>query len=309
MRQFIILLLIFDFCNPSFGQGKPSVFHQSVEWSPDSERLVFAAIVLDSGKYDAGKWEIYSVGSDGSDLSRVTNNGFQDLWPSWSPSGKAVYFDSDVEGDMEILKYEVHKKLTTRLTYSPGKDREPVMSPDGSTIAFVSTRDGNNEIYLMNADGTNTRRLTNSPYNEYNPQWSPDGNNLVYYYDKGDRKDQLYITHVSQSGKPQQLTFDTLNNVFPSWRSANEIMFSRSMGGKGWMVSLTVSEQCLNGESCRDTEELKLDLRGFFARVSPNGRKVAIIEGRWPNSQILVMNLDGSEKKHIARREDLVRLK
>ena len=35
-------------------------------------------------------------------------------------------------------------------------------------------------------------RLVKSETHDYDPQWSPDGKRLVYYAEKGDRRDQVW---------------------------------------------------------------------------------------------------------------------
>jgi TolB protein len=45
-----------------------------------------------------GNWEIYVVNADGSGLKRLTDNGFNDGLPTWSPDGQAIAFVSDEGG-------------------------------------------------------------------------------------------------------------------------------------------------------------------------------------------------------------------
>ena len=50
-----------------------------VSWSPDGSKIAFAS------KSSVGDWQIYSANADGSGLTRLTNNKFEDTSPSWTP--------------------------------------------------------------------------------------------------------------------------------------------------------------------------------------------------------------------------------
>jgi TolB protein len=50
----------------------------SPSWSPDGQSLVFAS-------NRGGKEEIYTIGTDGTGLTRLTDNSATDAWPDWRP--------------------------------------------------------------------------------------------------------------------------------------------------------------------------------------------------------------------------------
>ena len=59
----------------------PRIF--GVDWSPDSSWLVFAA-----EREDCGRSDIYLVKADGSDLTRITDSGWN-AQPAWRPTSAA----------------------------------------------------------------------------------------------------------------------------------------------------------------------------------------------------------------------------
>ncbi len=109
--------------------------------------------------------EIYTMSSDGSEQTRLTNNAADDYAPSWSPDGREIAF---MRYD-QIYIMNADGSSQHQFTNSGGD--YPSWSPDGTKIAFMSTRDGNAEICVMNADGSNPTRLTNNPANDQYPSW------------------------------------------------------------------------------------------------------------------------------------------
>ena len=127
-----------------------------------------------------GNWEIYVMNPDGSGQTRLTNNNYNDKWPSWSPDGTKIAFSRDLNGNWEIYTMNADGSGQTRLTNNNGPwDLGASWSPDGTKILFISHRDGDSDIYLMNPDGTNQTDLTNSPAGDGSPSWRPvvDGEN------------------------------------------------------------------------------------------------------------------------------------
>ena len=133
-------------------------------WSPDSKSVVFES------KRD-GNWEIYTVGIDGENLTRITENDKTDRNAHWSPGG--IIFESQRDGDWEIYRSDPDGNNQVNLTNDPKSDQKPIWSPKGRRILFESKRDGKREIYFMLADGTGLKNLSNDPENDTDARWNP----------------------------------------------------------------------------------------------------------------------------------------
>jgi Tol biopolymer transport system component len=144
-------------------------------WSPDGSRLAFERDIVIVTRTLPFVWnpEIYVVDADGSNQTRLTDNLAKDQYPTWSPDGSGLAFESDRDGNTEIYVMDADGSNQRNLTNNPGWDWAPAWSPDGSGLAFESNRDGNTEIYVMDADGSNQRNLTGNPGRDSNPVWSP----------------------------------------------------------------------------------------------------------------------------------------
>jgi len=107
-----------------------------------------------------GNYEVYSMNSNGSELSRLTNDPADDYNPSISPDGLKIAFTSHRDGNYEIYIMDFDGSNQTRITNAVGGNSFATWSPNGEQIVFTSWRDeGDAEIYLMNADGTDQKNL------------------------------------------------------------------------------------------------------------------------------------------------------
>lgn len=160
----------------------PRLFEIEVEWSPAGGRVV----VSSDGYFP----HVYVIGTNGSNLRRLSPRGFEAVEPSWSPDGRRIAFTGlgrDLHLDDEIYVSDASGRSRVQLTSNNVMDHYPVWSPDGGRIAFLrgdgegcwfncpaETR-ASSEIYVMNADGTEVTRLTHNRLGEGSPAWRPVG--------------------------------------------------------------------------------------------------------------------------------------
>jgi Tol biopolymer transport system component len=124
--------------------------------------------------------EIFTMNSDATNQTNITNNAAIDHSPNYSPDGSKIVFSTNRDGNYEIYRMNEDGTSPVRLTNNPASETSPTYSPDVNSIVFVSNRDGNEELYKMNADGTNQVRLTNNTTQERVPKFSPDGQKIVF---------------------------------------------------------------------------------------------------------------------------------
>jgi len=176
---------------------------------------------------------------------------------------------------------------------APGRDGAPVVSPKGDKIVFNSERDGGMpQIYVMNIDGTDPKRLTDDDKVAfYNPVWSPDGKKIVYYREIRDNKDQIWTMNADGTDK-KLLTNNEGHNFYPSWSAdGKRIFFTRMNGEKQELFSIG-----------REGDDLKpAGIETFFARQSPDGRRIAFIGVGEPKMTLNIANTDGSNEQVIAK--------
>ena len=79
--------------------------------------------------------------TDGTGLTRITFNSFEDEDPFWSPDGTKIAFDSDRDGNDEIYVMNTDGSAPTNRTNHFAGDYEAAFSPDSQELVFYSDRE------------------------------------------------------------------------------------------------------------------------------------------------------------------------
>jgi TolB protein len=296
MSRIPLLFLLSIVIGVAYVRAQTPMFHQDVSWSPDGKYLAFAGMHDFDEQRRNFKADIYVIRVDGSDQRKISSDDRNEFYTSW---GKGrIAFGADVAGtkDSDIYTANPDGSDLRQVTRGAGRNSTPSISRDGKRIAFVSTRDGGkHQIYIANLDGTGLRRLTtDATIGYYNPQWSPDGKRIVYYTEKGDGKDQVWVMN-SDGSNMKLLTADIGHNIFPGWSpDGKKIIFSSSKRDADSAGSY-VDGSLLYTMNADGSGLAKIgNIKSFYGRFSPDGKRLAYISGRFPETAIYIANADGS---------------
>src|SRR5918996_2195251 len=184
---------------------------------------------------------LFTVGADGSGLTRLTGLQGVEGDSSWSPDGSKVAFTrarNPEKGPFEIWVVNADGSGLKRLTRHRGFSIAPAWSPDGGKIVYATDagRRPPLRLYVVNADGSGQRRLTGNRRQDYSdPQWSPDGSSIAFAILKPAETQRgfdssIAVVDADDGGNLRRLTRrggpDELN---PNWSpNGSEIAFERN---------------------------------------------------------------------------------
>lgn len=138
-------------------------------------------------------------------------------WPSWSPDGRQLAFNSPgVGGVGDIWTINLDGTGLVNLTQTASPEARPDWSPNGQLIAFQTNRGGRTDIWVMNADGSNPMQVTTHPAADQAPDWAPDGRRIVYQSNRDDPGQEIYVINADGTGDTR-LTFSPGRDLDPAW--------------------------------------------------------------------------------------------
>ncbi len=138
--------------------------------SPSYHSIAFAS--------DArGRYDVYRMAPDGSELERLTDAEGHHTQPMWTPDGDQIVFTSTRTGTPQIFRMSADGQAIEQLTRGEVSSHSPAVSPDGGTVAFVRGRGNDERVYLMDPDGEDVRpaQMAEPGRLERSPHFFPNG--------------------------------------------------------------------------------------------------------------------------------------
>jgi hypothetical protein len=177
---------------------------------------------------------VYTIGTDGSGLTRLTPAGSPAIAPAWSPDGTKLAF-AGVDGGIFVMSVEGSDRrqivgrsfVVTHLTWSP----------DGTRIAFAAPGDGTGigqlDLWLSDAQGVTQVNITGtSDADETSPEWSPDGSRILFSRTTLSGAASLMTIAPDPDASPITMTDGTTLDQNPAWSpDGSRIVFDRTWAG------------------------------------------------------------------------------
>jgi Tol biopolymer transport system component len=177
------------------GVGESACSH----FMPDGKRLVWTSTrdhlddmapgrFSDPNNYPQGA-ELYSSALDGSDVQRLTNNGYYDAEVAVSPDGKWLLWARQIDGKVDLWRMPADGSGEEEQITFTDADQEggAFYLPDSETIIYRAwdiasqgQRGMPMTIYTMKHDGTDKKQVTDEEGTNWAPYPAPDGKHFVY---------------------------------------------------------------------------------------------------------------------------------
>jgi Tol biopolymer transport system component len=224
------------------------------------------------------------AGTAAATKSRIA---FYSARTSEGPKGGALYV-VDAHGG--------GKRVLTRTAWIDGPEvvSGPAWSPDGRRIAFLSVRHHNEDVYVLDLGSGQAHRVTRDPADDREPAWSPDGRRIAFVSERihgpSGYSSDLYVINADGSGE-RRLTHDLQAASYPAWSpDGRKIVYFGRAGYYGTYV--------VNADG---SGQRRLGPGALEHSWSPDGHRIAYLDGRSGTFQLYVMNADGTAMHYLAR--------
>ena len=196
------------------GGGRPKKLatykgmNTGASWSPDGSKI---AVTLSKD----GNPDIYVISaSDGSVITRVTDNKAIDTSPAWSPDGGQIAFVSDREGGPQIFVAPAGGGGARRVSKNGSYNTTPAWSPaKGAHVLAYTTRDGGTyDIVTLDLDTGKMTRITQNEGANEEPSWSPNGRAIAFARTGGGGSG-IYIAPADGNGKAVKVLSGSVTGI------------------------------------------------------------------------------------------------
>jgi Tol biopolymer transport system component len=253
---------------------------------------------------------IYAVRRDGTGLRKVVALGKNTDYPTVSPDGRWLYFQSDATGRSQVYRCRPDGSGVVNLTggHRLGKRwREAFgcsLSAGGAKIVYTAHDGQSGRVVLANADGSGPRFVAPGLGYTYMAALSPAGDRVVF---SGPARGYRLLAVSLPGGEPFVLTPRHPESFVPRFTPDGKTVIFIRRDGDVWSVRS-------DGQSVRRLTdgnrhvEFRLsagDRHGSTdgPDVSPDGRRVAYVAVKGGVANVCVMGLDGSGQRQLTFRK------
>jgi serine/threonine protein kinase len=118
--------------------------------------------------------------------------------PVWAEPGKSVLFSRDVNGLINLWKFDLANRGLTQVTFGPGPDYSPLPDPSGKGIYYVN---GKQSGFLTVYHPQSQQSMDIASENSSQPAISPDGKRVMYLKLMGPSQSEVWVSDLDGGNK------------------------------------------------------------------------------------------------------------
>jgi Tol biopolymer transport system component len=253
---------------------------------------------------------VYSIKSDGTGLKKLAAVGKNTDYPTISPDGQWLYFQSNATGHYQVYRCPLDGSGVTNLTRGAklGKQwREAFgyhLSADGRKLVYTVHNGSTGRVALANADGSEPRLVAPELGYTYMAALSPTSDRVVL---SGPARSYRLLLVTLAEGKLIELTPHHPESFVPQFTPDGKTIVFIRRDGDVYRVGADGSNlrRLTNGNAHVEFKLSAKDQHGSTdgPHVSPDGRSIAYVAEKDGIANVCIMNLDGTEQRQITFRK------
>jgi dipeptidyl aminopeptidase/acylaminoacyl peptidase len=198
-------------------------------WAKDVSRIYFTSLHVDEPYYALPKTELYSIGPNGGDATKLNSFDMDVGNPSLSPDGNQIAFvaaktqpvNSYTQPDLWVVDLTPNanpRNLTEKFDFDVGEPpfgdnaaprafgrNSPIWTPDGHSLIEIYGKQGTANAASFDAASGAVTDLTHGNQTIFRFRASPDGSKMVYLVSTATRINDLFVLERN-ANEPRELT-------------------------------------------------------------------------------------------------------
>ena len=184
------------------------------KWSPDGKRIAFSA-------NPGGRYQIYTMNADGSDVRQVTRSENNAVELAWFPDGKRIAFTEQRRRGLgrsyALWSIDLETKKVERLVPEfSGSSALPEFSPAAPLLAFTGKKLMGWDAFVYDFESRIVTQLTRGG-KACRPHFSPDGRKIAFVSSEADGKGDIWVMNPDGTGQERLTDLAETFDYYPSW--------------------------------------------------------------------------------------------
>lgn len=201
--------------------GQPQPDMQFLVLAPDDRSVAVKST-------ESGNNDIWIHDANRPLKRRLTTDEASDNWPTWSPTGHEITYQSDRRGNLDIYRRSADGTGEVEaLVATESIDRPFGWSADGRYLLYTTSDGNDSDIWFLertsDANEFQSIEYLATRFSEHSPRLSPDGR-FVAYCSSRSGETQVYVREFPSAGKLEQVS--TNGGCQPRWsRDGSELFY------------------------------------------------------------------------------------